>query len=298
MRLDTNILLETGTNELEVLEFTVGTQHYGINVAKVKEILPYQQGTAVPNAHPCVEGIVMIREEIFTMIDLFKSLHIEESTSAKDMLIVTNFNNLKLGFHVSGVEGIHRVSWEAISKPDQTIIIPEKSYVTGIVKLQEKILILLDFESIITEVTRDEEIYAEEIKSLEKLGRGDFHLLVVEDSPLLLHLLKECLYSAGYTNLSICSNGKEAFDFLTSIEMKENTVDLVISDIEMPQMDGLHLTKKIKEDPNLVQIPVIIFSSLVNDQLRSKCERVGADAMITKPQIKKLVSLIDSYIIK
>ena len=118
--MDTNILLESGTNELEVLEFTLGDNYYGINVAKIREILTYQQVTPVPNAHPCVEGIFMPRDTMMTVIDLKKCLGMEPSEK-KGLFIITNFNKLNIAFHVDEVIGIHRVSWEDIIKPDSTI---------------------------------------------------------------------------------------------------------------------------------------------------------------------------------
>ena len=110
--MDTNILLESGTNELEVLEFTIAGNHYGINVAKVREILPMTKITPVPNSHPCIEGIFMPRDTIITVINLVRALDFPEAAnSSNDMLIVTNFNNLNIAFDVEQVLGIHRVSW-------------------------------------------------------------------------------------------------------------------------------------------------------------------------------------------
>ena len=147
--MDNGILLESGTNELEILEFTVGNHSYGINVAKVKEIIPYKKPTPVPNSHKCIEGIFMPRESIITIIDLAKSLGFQpkEDTSS-DMFVVTNFNQLHVAFHVDSVVGIHRVSWEEIKKPDDTLHNDGSTIATGIIKLDEKLIIVLDFEKI------------------------------------------------------------------------------------------------------------------------------------------------------
>ena len=119
--METGILLESGTNELEILEFTIGKNYYGINVAKIKEILTYQAPTPVPNSHPCIEGIFMPRDTIISVISLEKCLSLPPSPdSARDMYIVTNFNKLNTAFHVHSVVGIHRISWADISKPDDT----------------------------------------------------------------------------------------------------------------------------------------------------------------------------------
>ena len=119
--MDTNILLENGTNELEVLEFTLGKNHYGINVAKIREILSYQPVTPIPNANPSVEGIFMPRDVMITVINLKHCLGLSDSTVTDEgLLIITNFNKLNIAFHVDEVIGIHRVSWADIITPVDT----------------------------------------------------------------------------------------------------------------------------------------------------------------------------------
>ena len=136
--MDTKILLENGTNELEVLEFTLGGNHYGINVAKVREILTCEKITPVPNAHPCIEGIFMPRDTMITVVNLKKSIGLS-SQEDKGLLIITNFNKLNIAFRVDEVLGIHRVSWEEIIKPDATINQAGAGVSTGIIKLDNKI---------------------------------------------------------------------------------------------------------------------------------------------------------------
>ena len=142
--MDTNILLENGTNELEVLEFTLGNHSYGINVAKITEIITYQPVTPVPNAHPSIEGIFMPRDTMITAIDLKTCLQWGDSEPG-GLFIITNFNKLDIAFHVDSVLGIHRVSWTDIIKPDVTVNTVETGISTGIVKLNEKLIIILDF---------------------------------------------------------------------------------------------------------------------------------------------------------
>ena len=145
--METNILLESGTNELEILEFRVGGNYYGMNVAKIKEILTYKKPTPVPNGHPCIEGIFMPRDIIISIIDLAKCLHLAPSKDeSHDMFIVTNFNQLHTAFHVHEVVGIHRVSWADIIKPDKTINTKDSSIATGIIKVDNKLIIILDIK--------------------------------------------------------------------------------------------------------------------------------------------------------
>ncbi|MCR5521104.1 MAG: chemotaxis protein [Lachnospiraceae bacterium] len=300
--MDTNILLESGTNELEILEFQVGTNHYGINVAKIKEILPYKRPTAIPNAHPCIEGIYMPRDTIITIVDLARSLSIPESEDVdKDMYIVTNFNQLSIAFHVHTVLGIHRVSWADISKPDESINNSGKGVATGIIKLNDRLIVILDFEKIVSDISPETGLKVSDIDQLGERQRNNAPILIAEDSPLLSRLIFDSLTKAGYTNVTVTNNGKEAYDKLCLYKengtLKEK-VKCVITDIEMPQMDGHHLTKLIKEDNAFKHIPVVIFSSLVNDEMRKKGELLGADAQLSKPEIGMLVEEIDKLLFK
>ncbi len=301
MELETNILLESGTNELEVLEFCVGNQNYGINVAKIKEILPYQKPTLVPNSHKSIEGIYMPRNEIITVVSLFECLHIQNDENAKGMLIITNFNQLSIGFHVNQVLGIHRVSWGDILKPDATLnnAGPNSGLATGIVKLQDHLIIILDFEKIIADVSPSTTVKIEDVKKLGKRERTNKPVLIAEDSPMLFRLIQDCLSQAGYDNLILTMNGQEAWDKLLEIKEHGNVekdVACIITDLEMPKMDGHHLIKLIKSDDLLKNIPVIIFSSLVNDQMKVKGDKLGADAQISKPEIGMLVETLDKFI--
>lgn len=295
---ETGILLESGTNELELLEFVVGSQHYGINVAKINELCQYREPTLVPNSHEYIEGIFMPRDRIITVINLAKALGIQVNPdTSNDMYIITNFNKLHTAFHVNQVLGIHRVSWKDIAKPDSTISRSGKGIATGITKINDKIIIVLDFEKIVTEVNPETGLKLSEIEAMGDRSRHECPILLAEDSPLLLEMLKKCLTKAGYTNLIPTTNGLEAWNTLDRI-MKDGGVvgkdiALVITDIEMPQMDGHHLTKRIKTDGRFEGLPVVIFSSLVNDEMKRKGEALGVDAQLSKPEIGRLVHQLD-----
>jgi two-component system chemotaxis response regulator CheV len=297
--MDSNILLESGTNELEVLEFVINGNHYGINVEKVREILTYQEITPVPNSNPCIEGIFMPRGDIITVIDLFKALGFENEKQAQTFLIVTNFNNLDIAFDVESVVGINRVSWSEVVKPDSTVSGPGTGVATGIIKNPDGLLIILDFERIVETICPETSLKVSEIDKLEDRERNEIPVLVVEDSPMLSRLIKDSLNKAGYNKLAIKNNGQEAWDYLCELR-KNNGVEYgakcVITDIEMPQMDGHHLIKLIRETEGLKHIPIIVFSSLINDDMKRKGENLGADAQISKPEIGKLVSVLDGLV--
>lgn len=300
--METNILLESGTNELEILEFIVGSNHYGINVAKVQEIRPFVKPTAIPNAHPCIEGIFMPRDVIITVIDLGKSLNLPKSnTESTDMYIITGFNQLNVGFHVNNVMGIHRVSWSDICKPDASMNNAGNGVATGIVKLTDKLIVILDFEKIVSDISPETGLKMSDVEKLTGRARNTIPILIAEDSPLLSKLIIECLDKAGYTNITKTMNGQEAWDQLMKYRDKgtlEDQVRLVITDIEMPQMDGHRLTKLIKDDPMFKKLPVVIFSSLVNEEMRKKGESLGADAQLSKPEIGLLVECVDRLLLK
>ena len=300
--METNILLESGTNELEILEFTVAGNSYGINVAKIKEIIPYRKPTPIPNAHEFIEGIFMPRDQIITIVDVSKCLTGKSRTDvSNDMYIVTNFNQLNVGFHVDNVLGIDRISWADIAKPDATLENSGNSIATGILKHEGKLIVILDFEKIVTDISPETGLKVSEIEHLAGRERNSVPILTAEDSPLLRKLIHDCLAKAGYTNIISAVNGQEAWGVLEHAK-KSGTVDqdvqCVITDIEMPQMDGHRLTKLIKMDEKLKHIPVVIFSSLVNEEMRRKGESLGADAQLSKPEIGQLVDAIDKLLLK
>ena len=298
--MDTNILLESGTNELEVLEFTLGDNHYGINVAKIREILQYMPVTPVPNTHPSVEGIFMPRDTMITVINLKNSLNLPQ-TDEKGLFIITNFNKLNVAFHVDQVIGIHRVSWENIIKPDETLTGEHGGTATGVIKMDDRLIVILDFEAIVASISPQTGLRVNDIDEMEARDRSDATILIAEDSALLSKLITECLKKSGYTNLIVEENGQEAWDVIKDMQAKGDItkhLDCIITDIEMPLMDGHRLTKLVKSDAELRDIPVIIFSSLVNEEMRKKGEQLGADAQLTKPEIGKLVEAIDKLLDK
>ena len=297
----TKILLESGTNELEIMEFTVGGELFGINIAKIREIMKAQETKRMPNSHNFVEGIFKQRGEVITVIDLAKCLNIERSENkSHDIFILTHFNKLNFAFRVESVVGIDRVSWEDIKKPDKVIYSGEDSVATAIAEYKDRLITILDFEKIIADISPETSITLDRLDELGDRVESQKKILVAEDSMMLSNLIIGFLHKSGYKNTVKFNNGKEAWDYLT--EAKEsglpisNYVSCIVSDIEMPLMDGHRLTKLIKTDDELKHIPVILFSSLISDELRIKGQEVGADEQITKPEIVELVSIIDRLI--
>ncbi|GAM13774.1 chemotaxis protein [Mesobacillus selenatarsenatis] len=298
---DSSILLESGTNELEIVEFGIGQNKFAINVMKVKEILNPVPVVAIPNAHPFVEGIMELRGEVLPVINVAAALGLKESTNPQqDKLIVAEFNQMKTVFHVHTVSQIHRISWAQIEKPSE-MYQGQESQIIGVIKLGGEMVLFLDFEKILLEINPDSGIKVSDVKKLGPRERSLKKIVIAEDSAMLRKMLHDTLSEAGFQYLEFFENGQDAITYLE--HLAENTdvfsqaVQLVITDIEMPQMDGHHLTKRIKEHPVLEKLPVIIFSSLITNELRHKGSVVGADAQISKPEINELVLKIDELIL-
>lgn len=296
--MNSNILMESGTNELEILEFMIDDHCYGINVSKIKEIITYQEVTPVPNAHPSIEGIFMPRDQMITAIDLKNCLQ-RGASQPGGLFIITNFNKLDIAFHVDSVTGINRFSWADIIKPDATMSTVEKSVTTGIIKFADRLIIILDFEKIVSDINPNTGLNMEQLKQFDSRPRNEIPIVLAEDSMLLNKLICESLHKAGYSNVRNFENGKLAYDYIKGARDAGSLDDrcrCVITDIEMPVMDGHRLTKLIKGDDQMKHIPVVIFSSLVNDEMRRKGELLGADKQLSKPEIGHLVAAIDELV--
>ncbi len=288
--------------ELEVMEFEVGSNTYGINIAKVKEVVQYSEPLPSPDQNPCVEGILMLRGNPIPVISLSKRLGIKEAeNTSRHLFIITSFNNLEVGLHVYAINGIVKLSWSDIKSPDETISRYNNCIITGIVNFKEKILVLLDFEKIVADINPSTTIQTKDVKKADINPNSDNPIMVVDDSQMLNKLIGSCLAKAGYTNIISFANGKEAWDALCAAEDKNNIrnkYNVIISDIEMPVMDGLTLCSKIKHDKDMNKIPVILFSSILDESMEARAKTVGADASISKPRINELVGILEGLMNK
>lgn len=294
---NTEILLESGTNEIEVMQFTIFGELYGINVAKVLEIMMADKVKPIPHSHNAVEGIFKPRETLLTVINLPKYLTGEcGDKKDRDLFIITNFNKMHIAFRVHSVVGISRISWEAIQKPDKALTNGEDGVATGIAQCGDNLVTILDFEKIVAEIAPETSIQVSDIDKLGERVQRDQNIILAEDSILLTKMISDSLFRAGYTNLTTFNNGREAWEFLESIRNEPDFYQraaLLITDIEMPEMDGHRLTKLVKEDDNMKKMPVVIFSSLINEEMRIKGKQLGADEQMSKPEIGRLVEVMD-----
>jgi two-component system chemotaxis response regulator CheV len=295
------ILLESGTNEMELLTVFVGEQLFGMNVAKVKSIQQFQPDlvTELPEALPGVEGMFLYRNRTIPLMDLAAILGIElKSTGQREIVVVTEFNNAINSFRVQGVKRIYRLSWKDFVPMDT--LFAGNAFFTGSVHVENTQILVLDLEHILSAIFPDliiEDVSELTLKKKESISREDLEILFAEDSPTMRKGVVKALGKAGFSNIVEFVNGEQALSHITR-EYKDKAsrgLDnvVLISDIEMPCMDGLTLCRKIKQDPDLRDIHVVMFSSLINPQMIAKCDKVQADGYVTKPETNQLIQILD-----
>ncbi|PKN09131.1 MAG: chemotaxis protein CheV [Deltaproteobacteria bacterium HGW-Deltaproteobacteria-8] len=311
--MQTGILLDTGTNELEILEFHIdsdagpegpGVRHsFGVNVAKVMEVIESPGLEPLPSAtHPSFRGIIPLRSHILPVIDLAVWLSITKASTARDNVIVTEFSKAVTGFVVSGVTGIHRVGWPEVIPPDGFLPNTGTQAIIGLVEREGHFIQLLDLETIIADLSPEDELST----APTFVAPRELKALVADDSATIRLMLQKSLTRAGIIP-TITTNGQEALETARALARKaasegrplSDFLDIIISDIEMPLMDGFTLTKNIKHDPILRDLPVVLYSSIITDELRHKGQSVGADRQISKPDLDTIpetaVQLVQEY---
>ncbi len=315
------ILLESGTNELEIIEFHLEkllpsgetkTCYYGINVAKVREVIRVPETTDYPNAQPHMIGVFSSREILTPLVDLAGWLGVPTRPDIKNKyVIVTDFNRMTNGFLIDSISRIHRISWNDVESPSQFLEAGEQDCVVAVVRKDKKLIMILDFEKIIADINPELSMGKYDVKMDRSIDlnqkmvskRNAKTIMVVDDSAFIRSMIQETLSSAGY-NVIACKDGGEAYEKLMEIQRvakEENTsvselVNAIVTDVEMPRMDGMHLVKRLRENEAYNQTPIIMFSSLMSDDNRAKALALGANDTITKPEIGKMVGLMDSFI--
>ncbi|MGK5092460.1 chemotaxis protein [Deltaproteobacteria bacterium TL4] len=295
-----NILLESGTNELEIVEFYIHGVRYGVNVTKVEEVRTLPKYRKIPQTSPIILGFFNLRGKVMPIIDLPKVMEAPPMDQSKGQVIVMHFNRRVVGFLVEKVVKIIRLSWSNIIPPPCTF---NNQQVIGVIMEpgREKDLIqLIDFEKIMEEITPSFE-HADQIVELApntEVKRAEKWLWFAEDSKIIQKVVSAGLESAGFLKQRWFNNGAEAWDALNQLtaETLYDEINLLVTDIEMPQMDGLHLVKLIKNHPVYQKLPVVMFSSLINESTIHKCQEVGADAQTSKPGVDELILVMDDLL--
>ncbi|MCF4151444.1 chemotaxis protein [Dethiosulfovibrio sp. F2B] len=295
MRVNEKILTEVGTNEWQVVVFYLGQQAFAINVDKTREILRWTGCRPVPDANPAMIGITTVRGEVLPLVDLGRYLKIDTDVELENSkIIIAEFNEIKLGFVVEGVERIYRINSDELDASLTGTFLGENSLY--VIKRDDRNIILLDYERIVQTVNPSlmSQYRLDEVKAAKlTLGLGDldrYRILVAEDSPLIRRQVIDVLADGGFHNVESVGHGKAAWDRIS--EEEPGHFDLLISDIEMPKMDGFALTRLVKQDDERRDMPVVIFSSIMADDIRRKAASIGAEAQITKPEIGGLVEKV------
>jgi two-component system chemotaxis response regulator CheV len=295
-----NILLETGTNEVEILELFIDEGeykgYYGVNVAKVLEIIPLPSKIMRPPhlKGTFATGIFNHRDKIVPLLDLAEWLGRPRVETTQPKILITEFNSTVTAFLVSGVTRIHRATWSDI-RPLDGYTEGLSDSVTGVIELENKLVFLLDLEKAIGDLNPQLAI-SNPAHAVEETVVGDhvaIKVLHADDSHVIRNTVKKRLEENGIFAVQSVTNGDEAWQHLTELKNRSeasgeplcDSVDIVLTDIEMPGMDGYHLCKRIKDDPVLKALPVVIFSSLITDKLFHKGEAVGADGQFSKPDL-------------
>ncbi len=304
-------ILETGSNELEIVDFRIYEDReggiyewiFGVNVAKVREVLILPKITKVPNMPPEVEGMTEIRERLVPVISLARWMGIDEPDSRKKYLLHLEFLRENVSVIVHDAKRIRRISWADIKKPPETLNQKLNGRITGVVDTEDGLLIILDFEGILHDIGLLKIFHEAEAKDSQQ---GEtYTILVADDSPVARKIISDILGSAGH-NVILAEDGLEAYEILTKYldrakaEGKPITdyIQLVITDIEMPNMDGLTFTKKVKESIGLMGLPVIVNSTLSDESNKQRAYRVSADAYIVKFDAKDLLKLVQETVKK
>ncbi|EJF1759210.1 chemotaxis protein CheV [Vibrio cholerae] len=316
------ILTESGTNELEIIEFHLEkvlpdgqtkTCYYGINVAKVREVIRVPETTDYPNAQPHMIGVFSSREILTPLVDLAGWLGVPTSTDiSKKYVIVTDFNRMTNGFLIDSISRIHRISWNDVESPSQFLEAGEQDCVVAVVRQDKKLIMILDFEKIISDINPELSMEKYDVTVDRKVDlnqrmvtkRNAKTIMVVDDSAFIRSLIQDTLSSAGY-NIIACKDGGEAHEKLMELKQaakEENVpvselIDAVVTDVEMPRMDGMHLIKRLRDDDSYSSMPIVMFSSLMSDDNRAKALALGANDTLTKPEIGKMVAMMDKYIL-
>jgi len=293
------VSVDNNTDELKLLIFRLGKTLFGINVSRVREVIERTKTISLPYSHEAVEGVFKLREEVLTLVKLgnYFDMHGEETKRGEGAIIVVEFNNNRYGILVDTVEEIKSLTCGDIEPPAEYLI-DSGAPLTGITKVNETTILLADFEKITEEILgircTNEPVSASENPD----WKHDIKIILADDSSTLRKSMTKVLKGFGYDNIIICTNGRQAWDTVRKMKIDDkNPVDIVISDIEMPLIDGLKLTSMIKQDQDLRDTPVILFSSLVNKENREIGRKAGADAQVSKPDSEELIQALEKCLV-
>ncbi|MCL1940012.1 MAG: chemotaxis protein [Desulfovibrionaceae bacterium] len=291
-------------NELEIIEFYIDEvlndgasyrSYYGMNVAKVLEIIRKPPVTGVPGKHhEAALGTFNLRGRVLPLVDLGSWLDKNIVSEDSQKVIVSEFSGVITAFVVSGVTRIHRMTWAQVEPPGKYLQAFSHDSITGVVRFDERIVFLLDMEHVISSMDPSVNL-ATHADNVSESGGSGYNVLLADDSASIRTIIASTLQKAHFT-VTKATCGREAWDQLKQWEKTAqeqnapitNFVNLVITDIEMPEMDGHSLTRLIKADTAFSKVPVVLFSSLISKVVFEKGVQAGADDQISKPDLPHL----------
>lgn len=310
-------VLKVGANELELVVFRMygtypdGTPeilNYGVNVAKVREIIPMPILTKVPDMPAYAEALAEVRGEVVPIVDLGSWMKVVTSAEAeiRPKVIVLEMLGTTVGMIVHDVERIRRIKWDQIKPPPSLLQAKHGGRITGVTKIEDEgqsLLLILDLESVISDIGALMPKHGVASEEIERLGRKKLkgNVLIADDSSVARKILRDTLESAGLHVIEAI-DGKQAlevlYDFLQKIGDKPITeyINLIITDVEMPEMDGLTFTKNVKDNPKLQMLPIVVNTSLSGDENRNKAAIVGADGYLVKFDITNMMKEISRFL--
>jgi two-component system chemotaxis response regulator CheV len=289
-----------GQNRLELLLFRLnGRQRFGINVFKVREVLQCPPLTAMPKLNPLVRGVAHIRGQTISVIDLSMATRgrkIEDLSNA--FIVIAEYNRSVQGFLVGAVERIINTNWDAIMPPPQGT--GRASYLTAVTEVENELIEILDVEKILNEISPlNAEVSSEVAEGLTTEGQENKILFIADDSAVARNQVKKALPSLGL-EIELAKNGLEALNRLKEIAEEygdvTNRVGVLVSDIEMPEMDGYTLTAEIKNTPELQKLHVVLHTSLSGVFNQAMVQKVGADDFIAKFHPDELATAVQKWL--
>lgn len=310
-------VLKVGANEMELVVFRMYGTHpdgnpevldYGVNVAKVREIIPMPTLTKVPDMPAYAEALAEVRGEVIPIVNLGKWMKIipPSNMEIRPKVIVLEMLGTTVGMIVHEVERIRRIKWDQIKPPPSLLQAKHSGRVTGVTKIDDDgdaLLLILDLESVISEMGGLIPKHEVALEEIERVGKKKLKgtVLIVDDSAVARKILKDTLENTGLHVIEAV-DGKQALDILNDFLQRigdqpiTNFVQLIISDVEMPEMDGLTFTKNVRTNNKLQSVPIIVNTSLSGEENREKAKGVGADGYLVKFDVTKLIQEVSRFL--
>ncbi|NOY66147.1 MAG: response regulator [Gammaproteobacteria bacterium] len=276
-----------GHNRMELLLFRLGgRQQFGINVFKVQEVIQCPPLTKIPHSHNVVRGVANMRGKTISVMDLAEAIGMRRVESIEDsFIIITEYNRTTQGFLVSSVDRIINMKWDDIMAPPKAT--GSASYLTAVTKVEDELVEIIDVEQIMSEISGTMVEVSDDVVDNTNNAIVDAsvkRILVADDSVVARNQVKRTLEQIGYETV-LAKSGRDALDQLQAMAKEgpvSDQISLVISDIEMPEMDGYTLTTEVRKDPELKHLYIMLHTSLSGVFNNAMVERVGANKFIAK----------------